>query len=90
MGVSADGSLVATASRVQAVRSFAASWEYMLDRAFIVAPYNAAFGGAALVDSAGQVIGITSLRLGEAPHVNLAIPIEKFLAGQGRAVARAA
>ena len=33
------------------------SWEYMLDRAFIVAPYNAAFGGAALVDSAGAVIG---------------------------------
>jgi S1-C subfamily serine protease len=88
VGVSADGALVATASRVQAVRSFAAAWEYMLDRAFIVAPYNAAFGGAALVDSAGQVIGVTSLRLGEAPHVNLAIPIEKFLAGRDELVAR--
>jgi S1-C subfamily serine protease len=72
VGVSADGSLVATASHVQAVRSFAAAWEYMLDRAFLVAPYNAAFGGAALVDSAGQVIGVTSLRLGEAPHVRAA------------------
>ncbi len=88
VGVSADGSLVATASRVQAVRPFAAAWEYMLDRAFIVAPYNAAFGGAALVDSAGHVIGVTSLRLGEAPHVNLAIPIEKFLAGRDELVAR--
>ena len=88
VGVSADGSLVATASRVHAVRAFAAAWEYMLDRAFVVAPYNAAFGGAALVDSAGHVIGVTSLRLGEAPHVNLAIPIEKFLAGRDELVAR--
>jgi S1-C subfamily serine protease len=80
---------------VQAVRPFAAAWEYMLDRAFIVTPYNAAFGGAALVNTAGSVIGVTSLRLGEAPHVNLAIPIEKFLAGkdellaQGRVKSRA-
>jgi S1-C subfamily serine protease len=94
VGVSGDGDLVATPSRVQAVRPFAAAWEYMLDRAFIVAPYNAAFGGAALVNAAGTVIGVTSLRLGEPPHVNLAIPIEKFLAGkdellaQGRVVSR--
>jgi S1-C subfamily serine protease len=80
---------------VQAVQPFAAAWEYMLDRAFIVTPYNAAFGGAALVNAAGSVIGVTSLRLGAAPHVNLAIPIEKFLAGkdellaQGRVTSRA-
>ena len=86
---------MATPSRVQAVRPFAAAWEYMLDRAFIVTPYNAAFGGAALVNAAGSVIGVTSLRLGAAPHVNLAIPIDKFLAGkdellaQGRVTSRA-
>jgi S1-C subfamily serine protease len=79
---------VATASRVQAVRPFAAAWEYMLDRAFVVAPHNPAFGGAALVDAAGAVIGITSLRLGKAPHVDLAIPIETFLAGKDELVAR--
>ena len=95
VGVSDDGDLVATPSRVQAVRPFAAAWEYMLDRAFIVTPSNAAFGGAALVNTAGSVIGVTSLRLGEAPHVNLAIPMEKFLAGkdellaQGRVMSRA-
>ena len=95
VGVSDDGALVATPSRVQAVRPFAAAWEYMLDRAFIVTPYNAAFWGAALVNTAGSVIGVTSLRLGEAPHVNLAIPMEKFLAGkdellaQGRVKSRA-
>src|SRR6266436_2562836 len=41
VGVSDEGDLVATASRVQSVRSFAAAWEYMLDRAFIVIPHNA-------------------------------------------------
>ncbi|MGH7413447.1 MAG: trypsin-like peptidase domain-containing protein, partial [Candidatus Rokuibacteriota bacterium] len=40
VGVSDDGDLVATPGRVESVRSFAAAWEYMLDRAFIVAPYN--------------------------------------------------
>ncbi len=88
VGVSEEGDLVATASRVQAVRPFTAPWEYMLDRAFIVAPFNAAFGGAALVDARGRVIGVTSLRLGESPHVNLAIPIEKFLPGKDELLAR--
>ena len=88
VGVSDEGDLVATASRVQSVRSFAAPWEYMLDRAFIVIPHNAAFGGAALVDTAGRVIGVTSLRLGEAPHVDLAIPIEQFLAVKDELIAR--
>ena len=60
----------------------------MLDRAFHVAPYNPVFGGAALVDGAGTVVGITSLRLGEAPFVNLAIPIEQFLAGKDELIAR--
>lgn len=94
VAVSADGALVATSGRIEAVRPFSAAWEYMLDRAFVVAPYNAAFGGGALVDSSGRVIGITSLRLGDAPYVNLAIPIEKFLPGKaelcdkGRVVSR--
>jgi S1-C subfamily serine protease len=94
VGVAEDGGLVATPGRVAAVRPFTASWEYMLDRAFIVAPFNAEFGGAALVDANGRVIGITSLRLGDAPHVNLAIPIEAFLPGKdelcdkGRVVSR--
>jgi S1-C subfamily serine protease len=88
VGVSDDGDLVATPSRVQAVRPFAAAWEYMLDRAFIVTPYNAAFGGAALVNAAGSVIGVTSLRLGDPPHVNLAIPIDKFLDGKDELLAR--
>jgi len=94
LGVLEDGALVATAGHIEAVRPFSASWEYMLDRAFVVSPFNAAFGGGVLVDASGRVIGITSLRLGDAPYVNLAIPVEKFLPGKdelcdkGRVVSR--
>ena len=93
VGVEEDGDLVATPGRVAEVRPFSAAWEYQLDRAFFVAPTNAAFGGAALVDGNGRVIGITALRL--EPSANLAIPIEKFLAdkdellAKGRVVSRA-
>ncbi len=94
VGVDEDNDLVVTSGSVQEIRSFAGYWEYMLERAFIVSPSNPAFGGSSLVNPNGEVIGITSLRLGERPFVNLAIPIEKFLAGRdeliqkGRVVSR--
>jgi S1-C subfamily serine protease len=88
VGMDEDGSLVGTPGSVKSIRPFAASWEYMLDRALFVAPYNSAFGGAALVDETGAVVGITSLRLGEAPFVNLAIPIEQFLGGKDELIAK--
>jgi serine protease Do len=88
VGMDEEGSLVATPSAVASIRSFSASWEYMLDRALFVAPSNSAFGGAALVDQTGAVVGITSLRLGEAPFVNLAIPIEQFLSGKDELIAK--
>src|SRR5205814_8513933 len=46
---------------------------------FIVSPAISTWGGSALVDGHGRLVGIVSLRLGDAPHVNLAIPIEMFL-----------
>ncbi|MEK7204468.1 MAG: S1C family serine protease [candidate division NC10 bacterium] len=82
IGVNDDNALVITQGSVQEIRSFAGYWEYMIDRAFVVAPYNAAFGGSPLVNVQGEVIGITSLRLGERPFVNLAIPIEHFTASK--------
>ena len=88
LGMSDDGDLVATQGRIAEIRRYSAPWEYMLDRAFIVSPSNPAFGGGAVVSAAGTVVGITSLRLGERPSVNLAIPIEKFLAGKDELLAR--
>ncbi len=80
IGVDNKNDLVVTRGSVDEIRTFAGYWEYLLDRAFIVAPYNASFGGSPLVNTQGQVIGVTSLRLGDPPRVNLAIPIEYFAA----------
>src|SRR5262245_25793771 len=79
VGVDEDNDLVQVTGIVNAVRRFSAYWEYMLDRAIIVAPASPQWGGSAVVNERGELIGIASLRLGEAPHVNLAIPIEKFV-----------
>lgn len=96
VGVDNDNDLLATQGSVKEIRRFTGYWEYMLDRAFVVAPHNPAFGGSPLVNVQGEVIGITSLRLGEEPIVNLAIPIEHLTASQaelidkGRVVSRRA
>jgi S1-C subfamily serine protease len=79
VGVDEDNDLVQVTGTVDAVKRFSAYWEYMLDRAIIVAPASPQWGGSAVVNDRGELIGIASLRLGDAPHVNLAIPIEQFV-----------
>lgn len=79
IGVDEDNDLVHVSGSLQAVRRFSGFWEYMLDRALLVAPSSPSWGGSAVVNDAGQVIGIASLRLGEPPHVNLAIPLDTFV-----------
>lgn len=79
VGVDEDNDLVQVSGSVHAVRRFSAYWEYMLDRAIIVAPASPQWGGSAVVNERGEVVGIASLRLGDPPHVNLAVPIEKFV-----------
>jgi S1-C subfamily serine protease len=80
VGVDEDNDLAWVTSQVHGVRRFSGAWEYMLDRALIVGPSTDSWGGSAVVDARGVVIGIASLRLGGTPQVNLAIPIEKFVA----------
>ncbi|HEX3177003.1 MAG TPA: S1C family serine protease [Methylomirabilota bacterium] len=80
VGADEDNDLVHAAAHVDGVRRFSAFWEYMLPRAFIVSPAIASWGGSAMVDERGQLVGIVSLRLGEEPsYVNMAIPLETFL-----------
>ncbi|MBI2161830.1 MAG: serine protease [Candidatus Rokubacteria bacterium] len=94
VGVDEDNDLVHVTGAVHAIQPFSAYWEWMLDRALIVAPASPQWGGSAVVNDRGEVVGIASLRLGEAPHVNLAIPIERFtpvkdeLIAAGRIVSR--
>jgi S1-C subfamily serine protease len=79
VGVDEDNDLVSVTGSVRSIRRFSASWEFMLERAFIVAPASQSWGGSALVNERGEVVGIGSLRLGEAPYTNLFIPLERFV-----------
>jgi S1-C subfamily serine protease len=87
VGADEDGDLVHVTTTLESVRRFSAFWEYMLDRALMLKPSMSSWGGSAAVDERGRVVGIVSLRLGEAPHVSLAIPAEKFLAVKDELVA---
>jgi S1-C subfamily serine protease len=73
VGVGTPAPAVGVMVRVTSIGSFVAYWEYLLDQAIFVAPHHAAFGGAALVDPDGALVGVVSLRLA-AGH--LAIPID--------------
>lgn len=80
VGADEDNDLVHAEATLQGVRRFSAFWEYMLPRAFIVSPALSSWGGSAMVDERGHLVGIVSLRLGEEPeYVNMAIPLETFL-----------
>ena len=79
VGVNSENEVSATQGSIQEIRRFTGYWEYLLERAFIVAPPNPSFGGSPLVNTQGEIIGVTSLRLGDPPNVNLAIPIEYFV-----------
>jgi S1-C subfamily serine protease len=73
VGMGATGPAAGVLVRVTSVGPFVAYWEYLLDRAVFVAPHHPAFGGAALVDPDGALVGVVSLRL---PAGHLAIPID--------------
>jgi S1-C subfamily serine protease len=81
--------LIASGDNVQAVtivsrRSFAGSWEYLLDDAIFTAPAFDEWGGAALIGADGRLLGIGSLlvpdaRPGKAPEAgNMFIPIDRL------------
>jgi S1-C subfamily serine protease len=73
VGVVPSTPTVGVMVRVTGVGPFVAYWEYLLDRALFVAPHHPAFGGAALVDPDGALVGVVSLRL---PAGHVAIPID--------------
>jgi S1-C subfamily serine protease len=62
-------------------REFAGSWEYVLDEALFTTPAHPQWGGAALLDARGCVVGIGSLLVqqelkGQAIYVNMFVPID--------------
>ena len=69
------------AARIVAKQEFAGYWEYVLDQAIFTAPAHPYWGGTGVIGSAGELIGIGSLRLEQAregrdDHLNMIVPID--------------
>ncbi|UJW84575.1 S1C family serine protease [Devosia sp. SL43] len=78
--VFADGQGEAVRTVIVAKQEFAGYWEYLLDEAIFTAPAHPSWGGAALIDGEGKLLGIGSLRLqmihnGQVTDINMVVPI---------------
>ena len=60
-------------------RDFAGSWEYLLENAIFTTPPHVAFGGAALIDPKGSLVGIGSLIVPNAQNNETALPGNMFI-----------
>jgi len=76
------GARATQGARVVIRREFAGSWEYLLEDAIFTVPPHAEFGGAALIDRDGRLVGLGSLLtpievpgLGAVP-CNMFVPID--------------
>lgn len=63
---------------VSSLDGYDGHWEYMLERAIRLTAFNPGFGGGALANFKGQLLGIVSLNLNEIGKFSLAIPIENY------------
>jgi S1-C subfamily serine protease len=77
----AGGRTHSVACQIAAKQEFAGYWEYLLDEAIFTHPAHPNWGGAGLISSSGELIGIGSLQLerekaGKAEHVNMIVPID--------------
>lgn len=78
----AGGRARSVAARVTAKQEFAGYWEYVLDEAMFTAPAHPHWGGTAVINAAGELVGIGSLQLQkaqenqEAEHLNMVVPID--------------
>jgi S1-C subfamily serine protease len=71
----------ALATRLVAREVFAGYWEYVLDDALFTSPAHPQWGGTAVLDSSGALVGIGSLMMqqlvdGEGARVNMSVPTD--------------
>jgi S1-C subfamily serine protease len=76
-----DGSGRSVEGKIVARQEFAGYWEYLIDDAIFTQPAHPSWGGAALVDAQGTLLGVGSLRLqmaagGEVSDINMIVPID--------------
>jgi S1-C subfamily serine protease len=81
VGTIIDGQGTEVLTEIVAKQEFAGYWEYMLDEAIFTAPFHPSWGGAALIDPDGALLGVGSLRLqmlhsGETVDINMIVPID--------------
>jgi len=80
--VGAGGRAHASLGVVSARAAFAGYWEYYLDEALFVGPAHPHWSGAALLNSAGELVGVGSLYVeqrtatGEVQPLNMFVPAE--------------
>ncbi len=78
----AGGREHAVAGHITARQEFAGYWEYVLDEAIFTAPAHPNWGGTAVLDRAGELIGVGSLQLeqprgqGRSEPLNMSVPID--------------
>lgn len=73
------GQRMALGAFVVSRRDFAGSWEYLLERAIFTSPPHLAFGGAALIDQEGSLVGIGSLIVPNAAGDDRSLPGNMFV-----------
>jgi len=73
------GGAATTAAFVVSRREFAGYWEYLLDDAIFTTPPHSEFGGAALFDRHGTLLGIGSLIVGDAAGGSDPLPGNMFV-----------
>lgn len=80
--ISKGGQVPVMPAKVASRREFAGYWEYLLEDAIFTVPHNPQYGGAALLDSNGRLVGIGSLQVNDAvpgpsPVIgNMFVPID--------------
>jgi len=78
----AGGAQHSLAARIIAKQEFAGYWEYLLDQALFTAPSHPNWGGTALIDLQGKLIGIGSLQLqytksdNSTDNLNMMVPVD--------------
>ncbi len=82
VAVSVGGARPVTPVLVVSRREFAGYWEYLLDDAIFTRPPHHNYGGAALIDRSGRLVGVGSLLVGDAEEPetlgpgNMFVPID--------------
>jgi S1-C subfamily serine protease len=83
------------AARIVGKQEFAGYWEYLLEEAIFTAPAHPNWGGTALIDEHGRLLGIGSLQLQQdgdkrAQNANMVVPIDLLTAVLDDLLARGA